>query len=376
MGDDQIEKKKERRGGKKKLRRHHRRDREHLDGNMNSDGTDAVDIPAFESRNAGAKGLGLFATRNIEPGERLIEEFPLFILPKQDTMNAAIVESFMKSRPEQRAAYLDLSSYTTWTAKIQDGVVTTLAVKDGATSLPDVEGPDSPVNQNEFPAEQVDRGNCASVVQPLPRNSDIENSCKPPNSASSTSDSSLKKPDKLVQSESEATTTVSSTPQSRTGSSTWGVNDLEEALEATATDSDTGSGVGDAITDEDQQQCDTAGCEVTESLAARVINIWRTNSYMLDDGITLDSAGVGLTSSRLNHSCIPNVYTAYNNTSGYMCRLSSQLPLETSCALPTSTVQESCVPNDMLSLICGDSPTHALLAPTAMMNLAVGISRH
>lgn len=319
MSDLQIEKQKKRRGGKKEqLKRQRHRERENLDGKMDSNDTETVALSAFESRNAGAKGLGLFATRSIEPGERLIEELPLFTLPKQDTMNAAIVESFMQLRPEQRAAYLDLSSYTTWTAKTQDGVVTTSAAEDGATSLPDVEDSDSPVDQNEFPAEQVDRRSCASVVQPLSSSSDNENSCKPPDSVSSSGDPSLKKPDKLVQSKSEATTTVSPTPQARTVSSTWSVKDLEEALEATVTDSSMGSGVGDTATDEDQQEYDTDGCEMTESLAVHVVNIWRTNSYMLDDGITLDSTGIGLTASRLNHSCVPNVYTAYNSTSGYM----------------------------------------------------------
>lgn len=319
MSDSQIEKQKKRRGGKKEqLKKQRRQEREHLDGKMDGDDTEIVELPAFESRNAGAKGLGLFATRSIEPGERLIEELPLFILPKQDTMNAAIVESFMQLRPEQRAAYLDLSSYTTWSAKTQDGVVTTSAAEDGATSLPDVEDPDSPLDQIEFPAEQVDRRSCASVVQPLRSSSEIENSCKPPNSASSNRDPSLKKPDKFVQSKSEATTAVSPTPQARTGSSTWSVKDLKKAFEATVTDSSTGSGEGDTATDEDQQEYDTDGCEMTESLAAHVVNIWRTNSYMLDDGITLDSAGIGLTASRLNHSCVPNVYTAYNSISGCM----------------------------------------------------------
>ncbi|KEQ59737.1 SET domain-containing protein [Aureobasidium melanogenum CBS 110374] len=165
---------------------------------MNSDDGEALNIAAFETRNAGAKGFGLFATRDIEPGERLIEESPLFILPKQDTLNAAIVESFMQLRSEQRAAYLKLSSYTT-----------------------------------------------------------------------------------------------------------------------TVTDSGTRSGVN-GTADDNQPDHDSDECEMSESLAARVVNIWRTNSYMLDDGITLDSAGVGLTTSRLNHSCVPNVYTAYNSTSGCM----------------------------------------------------------
>ncbi|CAD0088888.1 unnamed protein product [Aureobasidium mustum] len=319
LSDAQIEKKKKRRGGKKEqLKRQRRQERETLGDNMDHDDTEAVDEPAFETRNAGAKGLGLFATRSIEPGERLIEESPLFILPKQDTMNAAIVESFMRLRSEQRAAYLGLSSYTTCAAKTQAEAVETSAAEDGATSLPDVGDSGPPIG---YPAEQVDRRICASDVQPLPSSFDIESSCKSPNVASGSGDPILKESDKLELSKSESTTTVLPAPQARVDIPIWNVDDLKEALQATTNDSGTRSGVdrvGDTADDGDQQDRDSDMCEITESLAARVVNIWRTNSYMLDDGITLDSAGVGLSASRLNHSCVPNVYTAYNSTSGCM----------------------------------------------------------
>ncbi|CAD0089327.1 unnamed protein product [Aureobasidium vineae] len=313
----QPEKKKKRRGGKKEqFKRQRRQERKALDDDTNSDDTEPVDMLAFESRNAGPKGLGLFATRDIEPGERLIQETPLFILPKQETLNAAIVDSFMHLRPDQRAAYLKLSSYTTCTAKTQSGVVRTSAAEDGTASLPDVEGPDSPVDENGDPAKQVDRRSCASDVQPLCSGSDTENSCKSPNSASGSGDLSLKKPDKLELSEPEDTAS-SPVPQPRVDSPIWNVDDLEDALPTTITDSDTGNGVNDSI-ESDHTDHDTDGCEITESLAVQVINIWRINSYMLDDGIALDSAGIGLTASRLNHSCVPNVYTAFNSTSGHI----------------------------------------------------------
>ncbi|KAK6007850.1 hypothetical protein QM012_004664 [Aureobasidium pullulans] len=314
-----VHKKKKRRGGKKEqLKRQHRQERESLQDNMDDDDAEAFDTPAFASRNAGAKGLGLFATRNIEPGERLIQEPPLFILPKQDTMNAAIVESFMHLRPEQRAAYLGLSSYTTCTAKTQAGAAETSAAEDGATSSPDVEDSDPPTEETGCLAEQVDHRSCASDVQHLPRSFDIEKSCKPPNLASGRGDPSLEESDKLELSESEATTTVLSDQQPKVDVPNRNVHDLEDALQATTTDSDTRSGVGDTADDGDQQDRDSDRCVITESLAVHVVNIWRTNSYMLDDGINLDSAGVGLTASRLNHSCVPNVYTAYNSTSGCM----------------------------------------------------------
>ncbi|KAH0364414.1 SET domain-containing protein, partial [Aureobasidium melanogenum] len=320
VSDVKIEKKKKRRGGKKEqLKRLRRQERECLVDDMNSDDSEA-DIPAFETRNAGAKGFGLFATRNIEPGERLIEEPPLFILPKQDTVNTAIVESFMQLRPEQRAAYLELSSYTTCTAKTQNEDVKTSAAEDGATSSPDVVAEsDYPVGKIELSAAQVDRRSCASDVQPPRSSFDIENSCKSPNPASGSGDQSRKGSDKLELSESGATTTTTVTPaqQATTDNPIWSVNDLEEALQGTVTDSGTRSGVN-GTADDDQPDHDSDECEMSESLAARVVNIWRTNSYMLDDGITLDSAGVGLTASRLNHSCVPNVYTAYNSTSGCM----------------------------------------------------------
>ncbi|KAI4727998.1 SET domain-containing protein [Aureobasidium sp. EXF-10728] len=310
----QPETKKKRRSGKKEqLKRQLRQERKVLDDDTNSDDTEPVDMLAFESRNAGPKGLGLFATRDIEPGERLIQEVPLFVLPKQDTLNAAIVDSFMHLRPDQRAAYLKLSSYTTSIVKTQSGVVRTSAAEDGTASLPDV----ASVNENSDLAKQVDHRSCASDVQPLSSGSDTENSCKSPNSASGSDDPSLKNPNKLEPSEPEDTSTSSPVPQPRVDSPIWDVDDLEDALQTTITDSDGRSGVDDSIVDDHQDHV-TDECEMTEALAATVVNIWRTNSYMLDDGITLDSAGIGLTASRLNHSCVPNVYTAFNSTSGHI----------------------------------------------------------
>ncbi|KAG9765110.1 hypothetical protein KCU73_g642, partial [Aureobasidium melanogenum] len=155
-----------------------------------------LSIPAFETRNAGGKGLSLSATRDIELGEHLIEEFPLFILPKQDTKNAAIVESFMHLRPEQRATYLNLSYHTTCTAKTQAEDVETSAAEDGVTRSPVVAESDSPVEETGLLAEQADRRSCASDVQPPTSSFDIENNCKPPNPASD-GDPSLKESDKL-----------------------------------------------------------------------------------------------------------------------------------------------------------------------------------
>jgi hypothetical protein len=145
----QTAKKKKRRGGKKEqIKRQRRQECYFLD-----DDTEDVEMLAFETRRAGGKGLGLFAIRNIDAGERIIQEAPLFILPKQDTMNAAIVESFMHLQPEQRAAYLHLSSYTTCTANTQSWAAETSVAEDGTTNLPDVELPHPPVDQNGFPIE-------------------------------------------------------------------------------------------------------------------------------------------------------------------------------------------------------------------------------
>jgi hypothetical protein len=147
----QTDKKKKRRGGKKEqIKRQRRQERNILNDDVSSDDTEDVEMPAFETRRAGGKGLGLFAIRDIDAGERLIQEAPLFVLPKQDTMNAAIVESFMHLLPEQRAAYLDLSSYTTCTATTQSRVAETSVAEDGTTNLPDVGLPHSPVDKNGF----------------------------------------------------------------------------------------------------------------------------------------------------------------------------------------------------------------------------------
>jgi hypothetical protein len=303
----QTEKKKKRRGGKKEQLKRQRRQERHSLGDDSQD----AEMPAFESRGAGPKGLGLFATRDIEAGERLIQEAPLFILPKQDTMNAAIIESFMQLKPEQRAAYLDLSSYTTCTAKTQTRVAVTLVAGDGTTKLPDMEHSHHPPYEHGFPTEELDRRGGAPDVQSLASGSDTQNSCKLPNPAGGSDDPTLKQPCKLELSELEPTTSNLPDQQLRVDSPVCNVDDLAEVLQATITDSDLEIGV-------DTTYNDAEDCEMTESLAARVVNIWRTNSYMLDDGIALDSAGVGLTASRLNHSCVPNVYTAYNSNTGYI----------------------------------------------------------
>lgn len=303
----QIEKRKKRRGGKKEqLKKQRRQERHSLD-----DDTQDAEMPAFESRSAGPKGLGLFANRDIEAGERLIQEAPLFILPKQDTMNAAIIESFMHLKPEQRAAYLDLSSYTTCTAKTQIRVAETSVAEDGTSKLPDMEHSHPPPYEYGFPTEEINRRGGAPDVQSLTNGSDTHNSCKLPNPVGGSDDLTPKEPCKLELSEPEPTTSNLPDQQLRVDSLFCNVDDLAEVLQATITDSDLEIGV-------DTSYNDTEDCEMTESLAARVVNIWRTKSYMLDDGIALDSAGVGLTASRLNHSCVPNVYTAYNSNTGYI----------------------------------------------------------
>lgn len=141
--------------------------------------------------------------------------------------------------------------------------------------------------------------------------SDIHNSCRFPNTVSGSGDHSLKKPCKLELSELEATTSNSPVHEARIDSPVCNVDNLTIGFQAITT-------VSDVEYDANASDNNIDDCEMTESLAAQVVNIWRTNSYMLDDGITLDSAGVGLTASRLNHSCIPNVYTAYNSKTGYM----------------------------------------------------------
>jgi len=159
IGVVQTEKKKKRRGGKKEhLKRQRRQERDSLDDDTEIDDTEIddtedVEMPAFETRSSEGKGLGLFASRDIMAGERLIQEAPVFILPKTDTMNAAIVESFMHLQPEQRAAYLDLSSYTTCAAKTQSRVDETSVAEQGVTTLPDLEPSHSPVAEKGLPSE-------------------------------------------------------------------------------------------------------------------------------------------------------------------------------------------------------------------------------
>lgn len=295
---------------------------------MDTENIVPVEAPAFELRKAGIKGLGLFATRNIEPGERLIQETPLFSLPKKDIMNAAIIESFINLRPEQRAAYLDLSFHDTCRLN-QETEAGETAGKGRSTST-NVEDPATPDDGTENPA-QHDCCSCASDMRHLPPKTldsrlEIENSCKLPNPDSSSGDHNLKEKCRLELPEHGDTTPKSLVYEPRVDSpvqgsdettKVWDVADLTEALEVKTTDSDLKSGVPNSNSD-GIQVYGTDQCEMTDSLAAQVINIWRTNSYMLDNGIDLDYAGIGLMAARLNHSCAPNVHTAYNSKSGHI----------------------------------------------------------
>ncbi|KAI5235298.1 SET domain-containing protein [Aureobasidium subglaciale] len=329
----QTGKKKRHRAGKKdQSKRHRRQEREALSQTMIDDDSESIETPAFELRSVEAKGLGLFATRDIEVGERIIQEAPLFILPKSDITNSLIIESFINLQPDQQVAYLELCAHTTCIPRDETEVEKTCVAEGSVSNSTEVHTPENPGDGTGLSEEQIDRRSCASDMQSFPpkgldSGSDGGSICKSPNADSCGGDPSFKQTYKLELPGPEATTPSPLTKQSGFDRSIvdnpfeariWKVNGLKDALEATTTttDPDMRSSVHDS-SDDDQYQ-DVSAVEMTASLAARVVNIWRTNSYMLDDGINLDHAGVGMAPSRLNHSCSPNVYVAFNSTSGYM----------------------------------------------------------
>lgn len=53
-------------------RRYGRQEREPLEDDTETGDVEDVEMPAFEARSAGGKGLGLFASGDIMAGERLI----------------------------------------------------------------------------------------------------------------------------------------------------------------------------------------------------------------------------------------------------------------------------------------------------------------
>jgi hypothetical protein len=318
----QAERKKKRRAGKKEqVKREGRKERELPVETSDDEFTDSNEIPAFELRNAGFKGLGLFATRDIEPGERIIQEIPLFILPKEDTLNSAIIESFVNLNPEERAAYLDLSFHATCS---EEHASQTSTAGHGAVSSTNEETPETHFNHNDFPAEQKDLRSRASAEQPhvpakgLESHSDSPSSCSTPELGSTMPPARLGKLQLFSSTESQATRTPSPSgvdlradspiQGSEEKTNIWNIDGLNEALETSIAHSASEADADDDLTEHD----------MTEALAIRVIDTWRTNSYMLDDGVNLDYAGIGLIAARLNHSCLPNVYTAYNSTSGYI----------------------------------------------------------
>ncbi|KAI5197723.1 SET domain-containing protein [Aureobasidium subglaciale] len=323
-------KKRHRAGQKDRSKSPSRQERKVPSQPTTKDDMEPIETPAFEIRSVEAKGLGLFATRNIEAGERIIQEAPLFVLPNSDTTNSSIIESFINLQPEQQVAYLELSAHTTCIPRDEPEIEKT-SVAEGSVSDPtEVHTPGKPGDGTEFSEEQIDRRSCISDMHSLPpkdldSGSDGGSICKPPNADSCSGDLSFKQTYKLKLPGPEVITPSLLTEQSKpdrlvvdghVGAGIWNVDGLNDALEATTTDPDTGSGVLDS-SDDDQHQ-GMSYVELTASLAARVVNIWRTNSYMLDDGINLDHAGISITPSRLNHSCSPNVYVAFNSTSGYM----------------------------------------------------------
>ncbi|KAI5242262.1 SET domain-containing protein [Aureobasidium subglaciale] len=328
----QTGKKKRHRAGKKdQSKRHRRQQREALSQTMIDDDTESIETPAFELRFVEAKGLGLFATRDIEVGERIIQEAPLFILPKSDTTNSSIIESFINLQPGQQVAYLELCAHTTCIPRDETEVEKTYVAEGSVSDSTEVHTPEIPGDGTGHSEQQIDRRSCASDMQSLPpkgldSGSDGGSICKSPNADSCGGDPSFKQTYKLELPGPDATTPSPLTKQSESDrpivdnpveARIWNVNGLKDALEATTTtDPDIGNSVLDSS--DDDQYHDVSAVEMTTSLAARVVNIWRTNSYMLDDGINLDHAGVGMKPSRLNHSCSPNVYVAFNSTSGYM----------------------------------------------------------
>ncbi|XXG98938.1 hypothetical protein Hte_005271 [Hypoxylon texense] len=81
----------------------------------------------FELRAAPGKGLGMFATRDIQRGEMLIHETALISLTKEQDKNswwAFLYEEFEKLSPEDQATYLELSylpnDYSEYVTDISD----------------------------------------------------------------------------------------------------------------------------------------------------------------------------------------------------------------------------------------------------------------
>lgn len=321
----QAEKRRKRRAGKKEqIKRQHRQAREQQDQRLENDNTDRAEPPAFEVRRAGTKGLGLFATRVIEAGERINEEPVLFKIPNEDVMNESIIKCFVSLSLEQQTAFLGLSSHATCSEKQKSGADEKCTAEDGAIDLTIVGDPETLVDENRNPAEQNHRRRRASDTQHFPTKdvdsrSHIQPSCKIPNPALGSGDQSLKEQSKIEATPNtldEGTGDDCPTRDSDDKFNIWNYNEMTDALEMATIEQESDDSEIDLRMQVNNNNQDMCGPEMTETLAVRIIDTWRTNSYMLDDGLVLDYAGIGLTAARLNHSCVPNVYTAYNSTSG------------------------------------------------------------
>lgn len=307
---NQPGKKKKRRAGKKEQeKRERRRERELLEPNP----------PPFELRETGTKGLGLFALQDISFGERVIEEKPLFLIPRVGTRveltNDAIIVGFQNLPRDEQADFLALCNHTTYDES--------LATETNAKSPSDPGSAQTPSGQKSYSAEQDDQhnGECGEFDNTVA----VESDCKMPKQAVGSDDHIPSQHVKLEPAEYEDKTSDSLAdesngvrPPSSDGNqkaTRWHFRDMDDVLEAMEAElkSVRSTTPSSESSDNAKHERHVDEYEMTMELATRIIRIWETNAIALDDGLGSDWIGIGIQTSRLNHSCRPNVHVAENN---------------------------------------------------------------
>ncbi|KAL1297446.1 hypothetical protein AAFC00_004974 [Neodothiora populina] len=272
----------------------------------------------YELRQAGPIGLGLFAKRDIPAGTRLIEEEPLLAVPRDAGMTNLVLRSFWDLTPEQRDMYMMLfarekdededegENGTEWSDTRELGLVDSDDGKGAAVPGSEDCGEEDEVVVDDDLLEGAlgvsDMGNVAEVGME-PGSSQLDES---------------KQSDIAVDLDS---------------AQHGGVGDLL-AYDESPKPSHSGSGITDAFEPLSKSNNPaTAAFPCTQSpdppptcLAATILNIFETNALGCE--VTPPStssdprtppriyANICLTASRLNHSCLPNVFCSYNNASG------------------------------------------------------------
>lgn len=223
--------------------------------------------PLFEIRDAGPKNLGLFATQDIVRGTRIIEEEPLLMVPIGDAMDQAVLDEFARLTDASRMRFLELSTYNVAPTTREHALV------------------EADHDKGDVRDTQKEHGNQFTELD----------------KATTTPTAIELAPDRVY---------YSDTPRAASGIELppVGFSDSEDsglALQRIRIDQDTKP---------DKAESPFYTATEGESLIDpdHIIRIYRTNAFSIETESSMVSSICPI-GARLNHSCKPNVFCAFND---------------------------------------------------------------